>query len=91
VISGCPAPGASRRQPHRAGPVHHAALAQLVADGDDDRHRQLRPPAHLARGHRLVPGDHPEYVGDAGWPLSQPDRCGDLGNYGVNVHAWCSG
>jgi hypothetical protein len=37
-----------------------------------------------------MPGDHPEYVGDAGWPLSQPDRGGDLGNYGVNVHAWCS-
>ena len=78
---------ALRGQPHRAGPVHHAALAQLVADGGDDRNRQLGSPADLARRDRLVAGDHPEYVGNAGRPLRQPDRGGDLRGYCVNVHA----
>ena len=75
-----------RSQPHRAGPVHHAALAQLVADGGDERDRQLGSPADLARRDRLMAGDHPEDVGNAGRPLRQPDRGGDLHGYCVNVH-----
>ena len=80
-------PAARSGQPHRAAGVHHAALAQLVADRGDDRHGQLGHPADFPGGDRLGPRDRPDHVPDPGGSLGQPDRRRDFGNHGVDIHA----
>ena len=73
----------ARGQPHRPGPVNHAALAQLVADRGDDRHGQLGQLADGADGDRLGAADGQDHVPDPGRALGQPGRGGDLSKNSV--------
>src|ERR1022692_4166471 len=73
-------------QPDRPGPVDDRALAQLVADGRDDRNRQLGQPADLAGRDRLPQRDHAQDVTDARRALGQADCQRDLVRDRVNVH-----
>ncbi len=53
------------RQADGPSPVDNAALAQLVADGSHDRHRQLGHPGDLAGRNRLAAGHGHEHVADS--------------------------
>ena len=64
---------AGGRQPRRSLLRHDRALAELAADGGDDRHRQLGRPADAARRDRLEPGQRGQDRAHAPLALGQPD------------------
>ena len=74
-------------QPHRAGAIDDAALAQLIADRRDDGHGQLGQLADLAHRRGLGARRRGQDVPDPGLALGQPDGRRDLGHNCVQIHA----